>query len=225
MAFCLKIKKNCQRSECASTLDPQASLLPVLLIITLNHLKSKCCDVKKRGDVFTFSTLRQSMVAVEKLNSMSDRFRRFPIKVERLIVTTTNFVFVLEGPVDQLEIAKNFDAKSCFFTRYWQARSCNFFPQRTTHDLCQKGAFGAINPTEAVNPTQYKKNGQTPFTKCQILNLVQGRKKIINRRASLVLCLVLPHILDFKIQFLTSSRILMYFTAPGKWLEIGNEVR
>ena len=42
----------CQRSECASTLDPQASLLPVLSIITLNHVKSGCRDVKKRGDVY-----------------------------------------------------------------------------------------------------------------------------------------------------------------------------
>ena len=52
MAFCLKIKFVCQRSECASTLDPQASLLPVLSIITLNHLKSGCRDFKKRGDVY-----------------------------------------------------------------------------------------------------------------------------------------------------------------------------
>ena len=32
----------CQRSECASTLNPQASFLPVVSIITLNHLKSGC---------------------------------------------------------------------------------------------------------------------------------------------------------------------------------------
>ena len=42
MAFWLKIKIFCQRSECASTLDQQASSLPVLSIITLNHLKSGC---------------------------------------------------------------------------------------------------------------------------------------------------------------------------------------
>ena len=54
MAFCLKIKLVCQRIECASTLDPLASLLPVLSIITLNHLKSGCRDgdVIKRGDVY-----------------------------------------------------------------------------------------------------------------------------------------------------------------------------
>ena len=52
MAFCLKIQKICQRSVCASTLDPQASLLPVLSIITINHLKSGCHDVKKRGDFY-----------------------------------------------------------------------------------------------------------------------------------------------------------------------------
>ena len=55
MAFCLKIKFVCQRSECASALDPQASLLPVLSIITLNHLKSGCHDVKRRGDVYWFN--------------------------------------------------------------------------------------------------------------------------------------------------------------------------
>ena len=52
MAFCLKIKFVCQRSECALTLDQPASLLPVLSIITLNHLKHGCRDVKKRGDVY-----------------------------------------------------------------------------------------------------------------------------------------------------------------------------
>ena len=33
-------------------LDLQASLLPVLSIITLNHLKSGYRDVKRRGDVY-----------------------------------------------------------------------------------------------------------------------------------------------------------------------------
>ena len=61
MAFCLKIKFVCQRSECASTLDPQASLMPVLSIITLNHLKSGCRDVKKRGDVYTKALINKPM--------------------------------------------------------------------------------------------------------------------------------------------------------------------
>ena len=39
MALCLKIDFFCQRSEVASTLDPQASLVTVLPIITLNHFK------------------------------------------------------------------------------------------------------------------------------------------------------------------------------------------
>ena len=52
MAFCLKIKFVCQRSECASTLGPPARLFPVLSIIPLNHLKSGCRNVKKRGDVY-----------------------------------------------------------------------------------------------------------------------------------------------------------------------------
>ena len=39
MALCLKIDFFCQRSEVALTLDPQASLVTVLPIITLNHFK------------------------------------------------------------------------------------------------------------------------------------------------------------------------------------------
>ena len=54
-AFWLEEIIFCQRSECASTLDPQASLLPVVSIITLNHLKSGCRDVKKCGDVYRSS--------------------------------------------------------------------------------------------------------------------------------------------------------------------------
>ena len=69
MAFCLKIKFVCQRSECASTLDPQASLLPVLSIITLNHLKSGCRDVKKHGDVYGDSKLQRPRPAEKKTSS------------------------------------------------------------------------------------------------------------------------------------------------------------
>ena len=39
MALCLKIDFFCQRSEVDLTLDPQASLVTVLPIITLNHFK------------------------------------------------------------------------------------------------------------------------------------------------------------------------------------------
>ena len=65
MAFCLKIQKICQRSVCASTLDPQDSLLPVLSIIALNHLRSGCRDVKSA----VTSIVRQNDWAKEQIYS------------------------------------------------------------------------------------------------------------------------------------------------------------
>ena len=62
MALCLKIDFFGQRSEVASTLDPQASLVTVLPIITLNHFK---IDRRKGPDILhiVWHGCRYSLVA------------------------------------------------------------------------------------------------------------------------------------------------------------------